>query len=65
MAKPGKYLKEVVKEGKRVRWPNKETLWPSIAVVIVISVIVACFLALWDYLGSSIIDLLTKAFGGM
>ena len=35
---PIKYTKEVVKEGKRVRWPKKETFFP-----ILIAVIVICF----------------------
>jgi preprotein translocase SecE subunit len=41
-------MKEVVKEGKRVRWPSREVLWPAIAVVIAISVFAAVFLALED-----------------
>ncbi|MCI1244732.1 MAG: preprotein translocase subunit SecE [Bacilli bacterium] len=64
MAAPHKYLKEVVKEGKRVRWPNRETLWPAIAVVIWISVFAALFLVLEDLAASSIISQLQSAFGG-
>jgi preprotein translocase SecE subunit len=64
MTPPNKYLKEVVKEGKRVRWPNREQLWPAILVVILISVFVAVFLALEDLTASSIISQLSKAFGG-
>jgi preprotein translocase SecE subunit len=48
MTPPHKYMKEVVKEGKRVRWPSREELWPAIAVVIAISVFAAVFLALED-----------------
>ena len=65
MANPAKYMKEVVKEGKRIRWPEKDKLWPSIAVVICIAMFAAIFLALEDFTASSIIDQLTKAFGGM
>ena len=41
MASPKKYMKEVVKEGKRIRWPKREELWPAIVTVIVIAVFVA------------------------
>jgi preprotein translocase SecE subunit len=64
MTPPNKYLKEVVKEGKRVRWPSRETLWPAIGVVIAISVFAAVFLALEDLTAISIINQLKAAFGG-
>jgi preprotein translocase SecE subunit len=64
MASPAKYMKEVVKEGKRVRWPSREELWPAIAVVIWISVFAALFLVLEDLAASSIISQLQQAFGG-
>ncbi len=60
---PGKYLKEVVKEGKRVRWPKRDELWPAIAVVLVITIFVAVFLALEDLTAQSIINQLKDAFG--
>lgn len=60
---PGKYLKEVVREGKRVRWPKREDLWPAIAVVIVITVFTALFLAFEDLTAQSIINQLKDAFG--
>lgn len=60
---PGKYLKEVVREGKRVRWPKREELWPAIAVVIAITVFTALFLALEDLTAQSIINQLKEAFG--
>ena len=62
---PHKYMKEVVKEGKRVRWPSRDKLWPAIAVVICISVFAAVFLMLEDLTASSIISQLKDAFGGM
>jgi preprotein translocase SecE subunit len=34
MTGPVKYTKEVVKEGKRVRWPHREELVPMIIVVV-------------------------------
>lgn len=61
---PIKYMKEVVKEGKRVRWPKREQLWPSVVVVICISLFVAIFLALEDLTAASIISQLKSAFGG-
>jgi len=57
-------MKEVVKEGKRVRWPKREQLWPAVAVVICISIFVALFLALEDLTAASIISQLKNAFGG-
>lgn len=64
MTSPGKYVKEVVKEGKRVRWPKKEELLPAVAVVIVISVFTALFLALEDLAAYRLIEMLKQAFGG-
>lgn len=57
-------MKEVVKEGKRVRWPSRETLWPAIGVVICIAVFAAIFLALEDYTAYQIVEQLKAAFGG-
>ena len=64
MTSPKKYMKEVVKEGKRIRWPKREELWPAIVTVIVIAVFVAIFLSIWDLLANSIISQLKNAFGG-
>ncbi len=61
---PVKYMKEVVKEGKRVRWPKRDQLWSSVVVVICISLFVAIFLALEDLTAASIISQLKNAFGG-
>jgi len=64
MTGPVKYTKEVVKEGKRVRWPHREELVPMIIVVVVISVFAAIFLALEDLTAGSLISQLKTAFGG-
>ncbi len=64
MTSPGKYLKDVVKEGRRVRWPTREQLWPTIGVVLVIALFVAIFLSLEDLTASSLITQLKNAFGG-
>ncbi len=64
MTTPGKYAKEVVKEGKRVRWPKREQLIPMIVVVVAISAFAAIFLALEDLTAASMINQLKAAFGG-
>jgi preprotein translocase SecE subunit len=64
MTPPNKYVKEVVKEGRRVRWPTREQLWPTIGVVIAIAVFAAIFLALEDLTAINIINQLKAAFKG-
>ncbi|MCR5490610.1 MAG: preprotein translocase subunit SecE [Bacilli bacterium] len=61
---PVKYVKEVVKEGKRVRWPKREQLVPTLIVVVVIAVFAAVFLSLEDLTAASMIQQLKNAFGG-
>ncbi|MBE6134842.1 MAG: preprotein translocase subunit SecE [Erysipelotrichaceae bacterium] len=61
---PKKYVKEVVKEGKRVRWPKREVLIPTIIVVILIAGFAALWLTLEDLTAGSLISQLQKAFGG-
>ena len=56
------YAKGVVKEGKRVRWPKREVLIPSIIVVVVITVFAALVLFAEDAAGNRIIQLLKDAF---
>ena len=50
MGKTKKYFQGVVKEGKRVRWPNRETILKSLGVVLVITIVVALWLSLDDYI---------------
>ena len=64
MTTPGKYAKEVIKEGKRVRWPKREQLIPMIIVVIAITAFAAIFLSLEDLTAASMISQLKAAFGG-
>ena len=64
MTTPGKYIKEVGKEAKRVRWPKREQLIPMIVVVIAISLFAAIFLSLEDLTAASMINQLKSAFGG-
>ena len=61
---PIKYVKEVAKEGKRIRWPKREILLPTIVVVICISVFVALFLTLEDLTAGSLINQLRNVLGG-
>ena len=64
MTTPGKYAKEVIKEGKRVRWPKREQLVPRIIVVIAITAFAAIFLSLDELTAASMISPLKAAFGG-
>ena len=64
MTTPGKYAKEVIKEGKRVRWPKREQLVPMIIVVIAITAFAAICLSLEDLTAASMISQLKAAFGG-
>ena len=60
---PVKYVKEVVREGKRIRWPKRDQLIPAIIAVIVITAFVAIFLSLEDLTAASMINQLRAAFG--
>ena len=57
-----KFAQEVVKEGKRVRWPKRDVLIPSIIVVVIIAAIVGLILTGEDALGKGLIDVLKNAF---
>lgn len=61
---PVKYTKEVIKEGKRIRWPKRNILVPTIIVVICIAAFAAIFLSLEDLTAASLIQQLRDAFGG-
>ena len=61
---PKKYMKEVVKEGKRIRWPKRDVLIPTIVVVVIIAGIAALFLSIEDLAAGRIINILKDAFGG-
>ncbi|MDD6241495.1 MAG: preprotein translocase subunit SecE [Eubacteriales bacterium] len=50
MSKFTRYFKGVGEEAKRVRWPNQKTLWKAVGIVLVISIVTALFIALFDYL---------------
>lgn len=55
----------VIKEGKRVRWPKRDVLIPSIVVVVIITVLFALILFAEDWAGNSLIEILRNAFKGV
>ncbi len=61
---PIKYTKEVVKEGRRIRWPKREDLVKTVIVVVIIAAFAALFLSLEDLTAGSLISQLRNAFGG-
>ena len=60
-----KYASDVIKEGKRVRWPKREELIPAIIVVVVVAVFFALILYVEDLAGNKLIDILKDAFAGV
>ena len=60
-----KFALGVIKEGKRVRWPKKEVLVPSIIVVVIITVIMGLLLFAEDAAGKKLIDILSDAFSNI
>lgn len=60
-----KYTQEVIKEGKRVRWPKKEVFFPALVTVIVICVFAALVLALEDFLAGTIINTIKDWFSSI
>ena len=59
-----KFAAGVIKEGKRVRWPKREVLIPSIIVVIIIAGITGLLLFGADVAGRRLIEILSDAFKG-
>ena len=57
-----KFTQDVIKEGKRVRWPKRDVLIPSIIVVVIIAAVVGLILTGEDALGKGLIDVLKKTF---
>ena len=60
-----KYFAGVIKEGKRVRWPKREVLIPSIIVVVIIAAVTGLLLFAEDLAGKQLIDILGDAFKGI
>lgn len=59
-----KFTGEVIKEGKRVRWPKRDVLLPAIIVVVVISAIAALILFGEDVAGRKILEVLENTVKG-
>ena len=57
-----KFTSEVIKEGKRVRWPKRDVLVPAFIVVVIITVLVSLILMGEDALGKGLIDVLRQTF---
>ena len=57
-----KFTQEVIKEGKRVRWPKRDVLVPAFIVVVIITVLVSLILMGEDALGKGLIDVLRHTF---
>lgn len=59
-----KYTKEVIKEGKRVRWPKKERFFPVLTSVLIICIFTALLLMLMDLAAGTLRDRLVELFQG-
>ena len=57
-----KFTQDVIKEGKRVRWPKRDVLVPSIIIVVIIAAGVGLILTGEDALGKGLIDVLKQTF---
>jgi len=60
-----KYVKEVIKEGKRVRWPKWDVFFPALVTVIVICVFAALVLSLEDFVAGSIVNTIKGWFSSL
>lgn len=59
-----KYSTEVVKEAKRVRWPKREVLLPTLVVVLVIVFLAASILFLEDIAVGKLLGEIERVFQG-
>ena len=60
-----KYTKEVIREGKRVRWPKKDVFLAALVTTIVICVFCALVLSLEDLISGKLIEALKTVFAGL
>ncbi len=65
MTGPVKYTKEVVKQGKRVRWPKREAFIAAVITVVVIAGLFAIFIQFEDLAAHTLIEQLKDAFEGI
>lgn len=59
-----KYSSEVVKEAKRVRWPKREVLFPTLVVVLVVVFFAASVLFLEDIAVGKLLGEIERVFQG-
>lgn len=59
-----KYSQEVVKEAKRVRWPKREVLFPTIFVVLIITFLAALILFVEDLAAAKLLGEIERVFSG-
>ena len=59
------YAKGVIKEGKRVRWPKRDTLIPAIIFIVVIAAVTGLLLWGEDVAGNKLIQILKDAFNDL
>lgn len=57
-----KYTQEVLKEGKRVRWPKREDLLPAIFIVVLTAAFFAAVLSLEDVAVGKLLGALEQVF---
>lgn len=60
-----KYTKEVIKEGKRVRWPKKDVFLVALVTTLVICIFCALVLRLEDLVSGELIKSLKNVFEGI
>lgn len=59
-----KYTKEVINEGRRVRWPKKEQILPIFGAVLLIGAIAGILLLVFDLGAAKILQTIKDAFEG-
>jgi len=60
-----KYTKEVIKEGKRVRWPKKDVFMLALVTTLVICIFCALVLRLEDLVSGKLVQTLKSVFEGL
>ena len=57
-ARPRRFARDVQGELKRVSWPNRDQLRQSTAVVVIIVLVLAVYVAAWDYVFQNLMRLI-------
>lgn len=57
-----KYTKEVINEGRRIRWPKREQLIPVFGVVLLIASIAGILLLLFDVGSHQLLEMIKESF---